>query len=325
MLNISILGMGLIGTSLGLALRSAAEDAAPLGPTVITGYDTQPSATADARGRLAIDRQARTLAEALTEADLVVVAVPALAARALFSEMAGLLRHGAVVTDVISTKAEVVAWAHELLPSTVSFVGGHPMAGSEQSGAQAATRSLLTGAIYCLTPDARTRPEAVELVEAMVRQAAAKPYYLEPAEHDSFVAAVSHLPFLLSTALVGVTSSSTSWREMSALAATGYRDITRLAAGDPVMHRDICLTNATALINWIDATNEWLAGLRTQIEANDADGLLNLFEEAKAQREAWQHTRPNLRPGENDFENFGATMPERRGILGFGGRKRRKG
>lgn len=324
MLNITILGMGLIGTSLGMALRSATEDAAPLGPTVITGYDRQPSATADARGRLAIDKQARTLPDALTDADLVVVAVPALAARDLFAEIAPLLRHGAVVTDVISTKAEVVAWARELLPSSVAFVGGHPMAGSEQSGPQAATRDLLTGAIYCLTPDAHTRPEAVELVDAMVRQAAAKPYYLEPAEHDSFVAAVSHLPFLLSTALVGVTSGSTSWREMSALAASGYRDVSRLASGDPAMHRDICLTNSAALVGWIDATSAWLSDLRAQLEANDAQGLLDLFEQARVQREGWLVTRPNLRPGENDFENLGASMPERRGLLGFGGRKTKK-
>lgn len=324
MLNITILGMGLIGTSIGMVLRSATEKEAPLGPTVITGYDRDPRATSEARGKLAIDKQARTLQDALQEAELVIVAVPALAARDLFAEIAPLLRHGTVVTDVISTKAEVLAWAQELLPATASFVGGHPMAGSEQSGANAATRDLLKDAIYCLTPSPRTRPEAIALVEAMVQQTGAKPYYLDPAEHDSFVAGVSHLPFLLSTALVGVTSNSSSWREMSPLAATGYRDISRLASGDATMHRDICLTNGEALTRWIDETTAWLATLRDQISERDGDALLETFTAAKEARAAWQLSRPNLRPGEDDYASFGAPPVERRSLFGLGGRKEKR-
>lgn len=324
MLNITILGMGLIGTSIGMALRSATEDAAPLGPTVITGYDRDGRATSEARGRLAIDRQARTLEEAVREAELVVVAVPALAARELLTELAPLLRHGTVVTDVVSTKGQMLQWAQELLPSTVSFVGGHPMAGSEQSGANAATADLLQDAIYCLTPGTRTRPDAIALVEAMVRQTGAKPYYLDPIEHDSFVAGVSHLPFLLSTALVGVTTGSASWREMSPLAASGFRDISRLASGDAAMHRDICLTNAEAITRWIDETNAWLATIREQIAEGDGDALLATFNAAKEARAAWQTTRPNQRPGEDDFANFSGQPVERRSLFGFGGRKNKR-
>lgn len=323
MFNITIVGMGLIGTSLGMALRSANEEQARLGPTVITGYDRDPRATAEARGRLAIDRQARTLTEALHEADLVVVAVPALVARELFREMAPLLAHGAIVTDTISTKAQVLEWARELLPRTASFVGGHPMAGKEQSGAQAADPHLLNGAIYCLTPDALTKPEAVQVVEAMVRQAGAKPYYLDPLEHDSFVAGVSHLPFLLSTGLVEVTTASSSWREMSTLAATGYRDMSRLASGDTVMHRDICLTNAEAITRWIDATSEWLADLRAHLATHDAAALDAMFEHARAQREALLVARPGLRPGEDDFMTPGGVQPERRGLFGLGGGRKK--
>ncbi|MBC8163639.1 MAG: prephenate dehydrogenase/arogenate dehydrogenase family protein [Roseiflexaceae bacterium] len=322
MRTIAIIGMGLIGASLGMALRSADEEQAVLGPTVIVGYDRDPSATARARGRLAIDRQARTLAEALHEADLVVVAVPPLAARELFSQMAPLLPHGAVVTDTISTKVEVLAWAHELLPRTVDFVGGHPMAGKEQSGAEAADRDLLRGAVYCLTPDAQ--PAALQLVEAMVRQAGAKPYYLDALEHDSFVAGVSHLPFLLSAALVEVTSNSSSWREMSPLAATGFHDLTRLASGDPAMHRDICLTNADALIRWVDATSEWLATLREQLSTRDAEALGAMFEHARQEREQWLLARPNQRPGEGEFVNPTGVQPERRNIFSFGGGRRKK-
>lgn len=320
MLHISILGMGLIGTSLGMALRSAPEQAAPLGATAIIGYDSNPKATADARGRLAIDRQARTLEEAVREADLVVVAVPALAARAVFAEIAPLLRHGAIVTDVTSTKAQIAAWAAELLPSTATFVGGHPMAGSEQSGAHAASPDLFKDAIYCLTPTAKARPEAVQVLDAMVRQAGAKPYYLDPAEHDSYVAGVSHLPFLLSTALVQTTTASPSWREMATLAASGYRDISRLASGDVAMHRDICLTNREALLRWIDEASAWLGVVREQIASEDQQALLATFQQAKAARDQWVGTKPG-RPGEDDFVSLSPPV-ERRGLLGLGPKKR---
>src|SRR6185436_1754845 len=137
-IRITIIGMGLIGTSLGMALRSADEREAPLGQIYVTGYDKNNRATSDARGRLAIDREARNLGEALREAQLVVVAVPVQAVREVFAAIAPVLPHGAVVTDVASAKSQVVAWARELLPGTVEFIGGHPMAGSEQSGAFAA-------------------------------------------------------------------------------------------------------------------------------------------------------------------------------------------
>jgi prephenate dehydrogenase len=238
MIRITIIGMGLIGTSLGMALRSADESSAPLGKTTITGYDADPRHTSEARGRLAIDREARNLGEALRDANLVVVAVPVQAVRDVFRSIAPLLGPGTVVTDMASTKAEVLAWARELLPGTTDFVGGHPMAGREKSGPAAATADLFQNAIYCLTPTPTVRPQALELVEGMVLQAGAKVYFIDPHEHDAYVAGVSHLPFMLATALVESLSRSPSWREMMPLAANGFRDMTRLAAGDVVMHRD---------------------------------------------------------------------------------------
>src|SRR5512141_2111548 len=162
--------MGLIGTSLAMAIREADVKDAPLGQTVITGYDKDRRALGDARGRLAIDREARSLEDALHEAQLVVVAVPVQSVQSVFREIAPLLPNGAVVTDVASTKSQIMEWARELLPTTVEFIGGHPMAGKERSGAGAADPALFKGAIYCLTPSQRARPQAIELVEAMVRQ-----------------------------------------------------------------------------------------------------------------------------------------------------------
>ncbi|NJN16671.1 MAG: prephenate dehydrogenase/arogenate dehydrogenase family protein [Oscillochloris sp.] len=301
MIRISIVGLGLIGTSLGMALRSADPKESPLGAIEVVGFDRDQRALKEARGRLAIDREARTLADALRETNLVVLATPVLAAREVMSQIAVLLPPGTVVTDVASTKAEIATWAGELLPLGISYVGGHPMAGREQSGAGAAVPDLFQDAIYCLTTIRNTRQEAVDLVEAMVRTIGAKPYYIDPQEHDAYVAGISHLPLLLSAALIEVTSSSPAWKEMAPLAATGFRDVSRLASGDPEMHRDILLSNKAGMSRWINDMLRLLLDVRDQIEAGDSAAIEELLRRAREQREAWLDTKPNMRPGEAAF------------------------
>jgi prephenate dehydrogenase len=321
MIHITVIGMGLIGTSLAMAIRSADEKEAPLGPSVITGYDKDRRATGDARGRLAIDREAKSLEDALKDAQLVIVAVPVQAIREVFSQIAPLLPNDAVVTDVASTKAQVLDWARELLPATVDFIGGHPMAGKEQSGASAADPALLRDAIYCICPAPRARQPALELIEAMVKQVHAKIYYIDAVEHDAYVAGVSHLPFMLSTALVELVSDSAGWKEMAPLAATGFRDVSRLASGDAEMHRDIALTNRVALGRWLEDAARLLLDMRDQIEAGQSDELLELFEHARQVREAWLLSRPNLRPGEESFENISGVDVTKPSLLGRFGRR----
>ena len=323
MIKITIIGMGMIGTSLGMALRSANEKEAPLGQIQVTGYDKSNRATSDARGRLAIDREARNLGEALREAQLIVAAVPVQATREVFAAIAPVLPSGCVVTDVASVKSQVMVWARELLPATVEFVGGHPMAGKERSGASAAEPDLFKNAVYCLTPSPRARQGAIDLVDAMVRQVGAKPYFIDPDEHDAYVAGVSHLPCLLSTALVELTRASPGWKEMAPLAATGFRDISRLASGDPEMHRDICVTNRAAIMRWLDDAARLLLDVRDQVEAGDGEKLLALFERARDARERWLSGRPNLRPGEADFENITGSPVDRPNLFGWLGRGQR--
>lgn len=323
MLEITIIGMGLIGTSLGMALRTADANQSPLGAITVTGYDTSRSAVDEARGRLAIDRPTYNLKDALGKAQVVVLAVPAGMLRTLFSEIAPLLQHGAVVTDVASTKSDVVEWACELLPRTIEFVGGHPMAGKEQSGARAADPDLFQGAVYCLTPGPNTRQNAMDVVHAMVDQVGAKPYFIDPAEHDSFVAGISHLPFILSAMLVETVSRSPSWREMAPLAATGFRDISRLASGSTEMHRDICLTNSAAITRWIDDMQTRLDTFRDLVQQHDSDALLEVFAHANTEREKWLESKPNMRPGEADFQNISGVHPERPSLFGRRGRNRK--
>ncbi|OAN46476.1 prephenate dehydrogenase [Chloroflexus islandicus] len=322
MIRIAIIGLGLIGASLGMALRNADPKESPLGAVEVIGFDREPRVIREARGRLAIDREARTLAEAVREAQMVVVATPVRAMQEVFRELATLLPAGVVVTDVASTKAQVCRWAAELLPRTVSFVGGHPMAGREKSGPAAADPDLFREAIYCLTATGDTAPQAIEAVEALVRAVGAKPYYIDPEEHDAYVAGISHLPLLLSVGLVTATGNSPAWKEMAPLAATGFRDVSRLASGDPQMQRDILLTNPHGLTRWIDELIRFLVTAREQINAGDAAAIEQMLHQAKATRDAWLESKPHLRPGEADF----TAMPtvERPSLLGFRLPKREK-
>jgi len=284
-----------------MALRSADPKESPLGTLEITGWDRDPRVIKEARGRLAIDREARSLAEAVRDAQVVIVATPVQAVRDLFTQLAPLLPAGVIVTDVASTKAEVTHWAATLLPAAVAYVGGHPMAGKERSGVAAADPALFRDAIYCLTAGSSTPQQAIEVVEAIVHAVGAKPYYIDPEEHDAYVAAISHLPMLLSVGLVEVTTSSPAWKELAPLAATGFRDVSRLASGDPEMHRDILLTNRHSLSRWLNAMIAFLGDVRDQAEAGDSATLEELLRRVKEQRDTWIASRPNLRPGEAEF------------------------
>jgi prephenate dehydrogenase len=323
MVSIAVIGMGMIGTSLAMGLRAADEKTSPLGPISVVGFDADKRAASEARGRLAIDRAAGSLEEAVRDAQIVVLATPVQAIRDLLSRIAPMLQPGAVVTDTASTKAAVQRWAEELLPPTVDFIGGHPMAGKEQTGVAAAQHDLFADAIYCLTPSVRARQEAIDAVEAIVTTLGAKPYFIDPLEHDAYVGGVSHLPFLLSLALVEATSRSSSWREMAPLAASGFRDISRLASGDVTMHRDICLTNGESLTRWINEAVTVLLELRDQIGSGNAKAIEAALGHAKEVRDAWIATRPNQRPGEGDFE--GPQEIRRTGLFGVRVGKKDKG
>lgn len=282
--QMTIVGLGLIGGSLGMAVRRS-----ELGYLVV-GHDLHHEAAGHARRLGAVDRAEWNLPAAVESADVVVVATPARAAEGVFRAVAPHLKPGCVVTDVASTKARILAWAEEILPPTASFVGGHPMAGKEKSGVEAADPALFAGCTYCVVPGARAPAAAVDRIVSLATAIGARPFFVDPAEHDSFVAAVSHLPFLLSTALVGVTSQSPSWRDLARLAATGFRDVTRLASGDPEMHRDICLTNQEAILRWIEAFGAELQELAREIREGDAQ-LEATFRAAKEARDAWLRLR----------------------------------
>lgn len=284
--RVAIIGLGLIGGSLGLALRKAKA------AQQVVGHDLGKGVSDRARKIGAIDVAYSTLADTVRGADLVIFATPVGAMRALLQNSAPYLMPGAVVTDVASTKAQVISWAEEFLPSTVSFVGGHPMAGKEVSGVEAGDADLFKSRIYCLTPTPRTSPAAIEKVSVLVEMIGARVRFLEPAEHDGQVAGVSHLPFLASIALVNTVAEDGAWEDASLLAASGFRDISRLAAGSPEMYRDICLTNSEAITRWLDEYIASLGALRTRIAVHDR-GVDETFAEARQIRLRWQVGQEN--------------------------------
>lgn len=315
MIRIAIIGLGLIGTSLGISLRSADSKKDPMGNIEVIGFDRSTDHAKEARVRLAIDKIAANLAEALKGTHLIVLAVPARTIPSVMQEIAPLLEPGAVVTDVTSTKTDVMQWAAQYLPNN-TFIGGHPMAGREQSGPKAAAHDLFKDAIYCLCMSANTPPEAVALCEAVVERIGAKSYFIDPVEHDAYVAGISHLPFVMASSIVNATTGASSWREMAALAATGYRDTTRLASGDVTMHRDISLTNAAAITRWIDASIDQLQHLKTALAAGDEAAVTDFFARAQNARNDWLKQKPGMRPGEAEYEDLGVGMVEKPSFFG---------
>ncbi|MEY2845309.1 MAG: hypothetical protein RL076_855 [Chloroflexota bacterium] len=316
MFRIAIIGMGLIGTSLGQAIRAADNKTAPMGAVEVVGYDTNTAHLKEARARLAIDKMVSSIADAVKDAHLVVVAVPAQLIPHVFTQMAPHLQTGVVVTDVTSTKEVIAKWAAELLPASTFFVGGHPMAGRETSGPSSAKVDLFKGAMYCLCPTANTPGEAIAVCEALVERVGAKAYFMDVVEHDAYVAGISHLPFVTAAMLVEITSSVSSWREMSALAAGGFRDSTRLASGDVTMHRDIVMTNRSALVRWLDAAIERLIEIRDAVQQGDEATVTTFFQRAKTVRDEWIQQKPGMRPGEADFEDTGVQHVQRPSLFG---------
>lgn len=280
MSRIAIIGLGLIGGSMGLALRRAKGD------LEIVGFARRPEVASKAIELGAVDHTEGSLISAVKGVDLVLLATPAMAMKGIMAEIGGSLNDGCIVTDTASTKARVMGWAEESLPPSVSFIGGHPMAGKETSGIETADADLFTGCTYCLIPGQSATKEAIDTVEDLVKQIGAKPLFIDASEHDSLVAATSHLPIIISAALVSMTTKSPWWPEMAKLAATGFRDLTRLASGSPEMSCDICLTNREPILRFIDEYMEELERFRHLVSEGDEE-LEKAFIRARERREDW--------------------------------------
>jgi prephenate dehydrogenase len=279
--RLAIIGVGLIGGSLSLALKQAGAVKHVVG----CGRNLQNLQKGVEIG--VIDSFESSIADAIKSADMVVVAVPLGAMKSVFEQISNNLGKDAVVTDVGSAKGSVVKVAKSALGANFSqFVPGHPIAGNEKSGVEAGFSTLYQNRRVILTPVDETDKDAVQRVDAMWQQCGASIEYLGIEHHDKVLAATSHLPHMLAYAMVNYLSSLNEHDEIFRYAAGGFRDFTRIASSDPVMWRDVCLSNGDALLQFIEGYKEELDMISAAIKADDADALLQLFGKAKSERDS---------------------------------------
>lgn len=327
MQNVTIIGMGLIGGSIGLGLRRWSQ--ANNNALHVIGYDADIDKQQRAHKMGATDEGQWSLIRAVEKANLVIVATPIGTMRDIFENIADHLLDNAVVTDTGSTKANVLAWADELLPRRVHFVGGHPMAGKSES-IEAAEADLFTGATWCVCPSVYASENAIQTVLGMISALGAEPFFVDPVEHDGYVAGISHLPFLLSASLMRTLAQDPSWRDMKTLSSTGFRDTTRLALGSPEMHRDIVITNRQAILRWIDQLDSTLHEVRGMLRERDQEAasqqLRDFFAKAQDARASWEVKTPRAseQAAVSQQEMKSVSVSEQMGRLFLGGLGRRR-
>ena len=277
-----IIGVGLIGGSLGMILRRK-----QLATNVVgVGRRIENLKTAVNVG--AIDRYVVDPREAVKDADLVILATPVDTYERHLKEWASCLRPGAIVTDVGSVKGDLVTRSERQIPDGVHFVGAHPIAGKEKTGAAAGSEDLFSGRRCILTPTQHTDPQALEQVQALWQEAGALVLTMDPQLHDKILGAVSHLPhvaaFALMNALVEIRSEVPAL-DLAGHSGGGLRDTTRIAASSPEMWRDIFLWNRENVVACICAYERSLGELRQLIQTRDAAGIEKMLERAKEERE----------------------------------------
>lgn len=273
---VAIIGTGLMGGSLGLALRRRIPE------LEVVGYDTDPKMAAGALERGAVTSLAADAADAARRARLIALGVPVDQAAAVLADIDGAVGAQTVVTDLASAKAGVVAAGTSRFGDR--FVGGHPMAGSERHGIEAADAALFEGAWWILTPTAQTSSDAYARVSEVVATVGAQSVALDPVVHDALVARLSHLPQLVASAIVDVAASAGDRDALLGLAAAGFRDVTRIAASNPDMWVAIIRANEAAVLDAIRTLRGRLDALEGEISGGEWDELHSRLTRARAAR-----------------------------------------
>jgi prephenate dehydrogenase len=274
--RLSILGVGLLGGSIGLALKSITSSCK------IVGYGHRLENLQRAMDVGAVDEIFQDPAEAVEGADLVILCTPVGTFVDLLERISPALLPGAVVTDVGSTKRSIVSAAKERVPKTVHFVGSHPMAGSEKRGVEFARADLFRGALCILTPTTGTDLDAVKKVEEFWKLLGMQVTQMSPEVHDRLVADISHLPHAVAAALVAMQTE-----DSLKLAGRGFLDATRIASGDGGLWRDILVDNHDNIRSGIERLQGTLNTLLKRLDEKDAEGLREWLDGAAAKRENW--------------------------------------
>lgn len=289
MTKIAIFGVGLIGGSLALCLKGKP------GITVV-GHTHRPDFIDKYISRGVVDTATLSIEEAALDADFIFLCVPVGNLEEYLERLSTLpLKKGCIITDVGSTKASISAAAESLHLQDVYFIGGHPMAGSERSGVEAASVLLFENAYYVLTPPADTPKNVYDSLVQLLSYTRAKVIRVEPKLHDEIVGAISHLPHIIAVALVNqicdYNESNSLYRR---LAAGGFRDITRIASSDPVIWRDILLNNNDVMLRLLQDWNQGISSFIELLENKDGEGIEVAFEKANTFRRELPETRKGM-------------------------------
>ncbi len=280
--KISIIGVGLLGGSIGLATRQhrlARE---------VAGFVRRQSSLKDCEKIGAVDYATTDLLAAVSNADLIILCTPLAQMRSLAEQFLPALKRGAIVTDVGSVKSEVVRELAALLKkSGAHFIGSHPMAGAEKTGVLAARKNLFENAVCVLTPTKKSNAAAVRKLEQFWKSLGARVLKMDAAQHDLLVSRSSHLPHVVAATLAGLVLHPAQPKALSALCATGFRDTTRIASGSPEMWRDIALANRKNVSQSMDAFLGELKKFQTALKKSDADAVEQFFATAKTRRDNW--------------------------------------
>ena len=281
--KITLLGVGLLGGSIGLAVRQrrlAGE---------VAGYVRREKSIADCEKAGAVDYATTDLLAAVSGADLVILCTPLAQMPALAQQFLPALKRGAVVTDVGSVKADVIRQLEAMMKKAgVHFVGSHPMAGGEKMGVLAAKADLYQNAVCVVTPTKRSNAAAVRKIERFWKALGGRPLRLDAARHDLFVSRTSHLPHVAAAALAGLVLDPKSPKPQTGLCATGFRDTTRIASGSPEMWRDIVLANRKNVAQSVDAFIAELKKFQAALKQNDAAAVEQFFTRGKKRRDHWR-------------------------------------
>ncbi|ACV61895.1 Prephenate dehydrogenase [Desulfofarcimen acetoxidans DSM 771] len=304
--KIAIVGVGLIGGSIGLSLSNKLTD------VKITGIDLDKENLRLALELGAVSETTVSLEEGVRAAELVILAAPVAQSVILLERMLPYLSAGTVITDVGSTKMEITARAAALLPGDIYFVGGHPMAGSEISGVLGADSHLFENAYYLLTINEDTDVAALSKVKYMVSLLGARTVELAPEEHDQSVAVISHLPHLVAYTLVNTLAALPGWESILPLAAGGFKDTTRIAMSNAVMWRDIFLSNREKVLQVLADFNMQLALFKEAVEKSDDKKIMGLIQEAAKVRAAVPAKSKGYFPA---LYEIVVTIPDRPGMI----------
>ncbi|MBX5224609.1 prephenate/arogenate dehydrogenase family protein [Rhizobium sp. NLR8a] len=278
--RIALIGIGLIGSSL-------AHDIRRLGLTKEIVVATRSAETLKRAEELGLgDRYTTSSADAVRDADLIIVSVPVGASKGVAKEIAGNLKPGAIVTDVGSTKASVIAQMQPHMPDDVHFIPGHPLAGTEKSGPDAGFPGLFEGRWCIFTPVPGTDETALKRLRGFWEAVGSKVDEMDAEHHDKVLAIVSHLPHIIAYNIVGTADDLETVTESEVIkySASGFRDFTRLAASDPTMWRDVCLHNRDAILEMLARFSEDLAYLQRAIRWGEGDKIFELFTRTRAIR-----------------------------------------